>query len=598
MKKNKGQYFTPEPIAEFMTNLIENPSPKTVLEPCAGKGIFLMTLQKLNSKIVAIEIDSKLQNESGTQIQYMDFFDYPIENKFDVVIGNPPYIRWKNQTIEKRKELLERSFWGKQMNGLSDMLQPFIFKSVEHLNDNGELIFITPKFWLQTLHSINLREFLRENGYIDIVIDFNEKTVFDDASLNVIIFKFVKTPKQSPTKYIRFINKKKIDKEDLDSVMSHLKEMESMEIDEYYRDDRFEAYLSDLPDHDSKWYFIPHNRNEIQRLEDSCLYSPDFTLEDNQKVKLTRLFTKEDLKNIKIEGLKPSQVKLFDKTYFKISHSDDSNNLDRYARLNQKKNKQPKHPETEERYIRIEDIAEIGNGMVSGLDKAFNIKSVKDFNELEKIFIINVVKSKDFDRITYKKIEKYIFIPETHFSSEKEFAEQCPHLHEHLTPFKQELEKRWIPHPINWWEWAFPRNKTLIESCDRKILVPCKERFDKRQYVRFVLAIGKDIYANQDVTVIVKKDWVKESEEYITAFLSSSLVYVWLIYKGLIRGGVLEFSEKPLSEIPFRLINWSDPAEVKVHDEITSTIQQIKHNELSGEKGIKKINSLFEKIIR
>lgn len=586
-KKNQGQYFTPEIIADFMVDLIKYPNPKRILEPCAGEGVFLKSLQKSNSEIVAIEIDSQLQNKSKTTIQYMDFFDYPVENKFDVVIGNPPYIRWKNQTKEKRKELVERDFWGKQINGLSDMLQPFIFKSIEHLKENGELIFITPKFWLQTMHSLNLREFLKNQGYIDFVIDFNEKPIFTDASLNIIIFKFVKTPKKSQIKFIRFVTKSKIQKEELDLVKKYLEQMNSMKIEEYYNNNLFEAYISELPENDSKWYFIPYRGNEIQQLEKSCKYSPKYSLENNKTIKLSELFTKDDLYFFKIEEKDASLVKLFDKNYFKIKNAND---LDSYFGVKNTKNN------IKNRFIRIEDIVEIGNGMVSGLDSAFNIESNKDLRENEKKFIINVIKSKDLERITYKQIENYIFIPEGYYSTEKDFIEQCPNLYNHLVKSKLDLEKRWVPHPINWWEWAFPRNKTLIESNNKKIFVPCKERFDKRKYVRFVLVEG-NIYANQDVTVIVKKNWVRESVEYISAFLNSSLVYTWLMYKGLIRGGVLEFSEKPLSEIPYRLINWEDSNEVNIHDELTSTIKQIKNKNLSLTNGIEIIEKLFGKLI-
>ena len=155
--KSKGQYFTPEIIADFMVGLISFENSKQILEPSAGEGIFLNSIDKIcKHKITAIEIDKDLPNRSKHEIIYQDFFDFPI-TEYDVVIGNPPYIRWKHQSKDNRKLLLERSFWGKRMNGLTDMLQPFIFKSIDHLKSNGELIFITPKFWLQTLHSAPLR---------------------------------------------------------------------------------------------------------------------------------------------------------------------------------------------------------------------------------------------------------------------------------------------------------------------------------------------------------------------------------------------------------------------------------------------------------
>lgn len=143
-----GQYFTPAQIARLMINLISNGSKKQrILEPCAGKGIFLSCLvEKGFKEIVGIEIDQLLPNESSIPIIHQNFFDYPINEKYDVIIGNPPYIRWKNLSLEQRKYLSSASFWRKRMNGLTDILQPFIFKSVDHLKSGGELIFITPFF--------------------------------------------------------------------------------------------------------------------------------------------------------------------------------------------------------------------------------------------------------------------------------------------------------------------------------------------------------------------------------------------------------------------------------------------------------------------
>ncbi|MEM0453817.1 MAG: N-6 DNA methylase [Sulfolobales archaeon] len=62
-KKSLGQCFTPAEVAEFMVSLIAKQKDATVLEPCAGTGVFLTSLEKAGFKnIIAYEIDSSLPN--------------------------------------------------------------------------------------------------------------------------------------------------------------------------------------------------------------------------------------------------------------------------------------------------------------------------------------------------------------------------------------------------------------------------------------------------------------------------------------------------------------------------------------------------------
>jgi adenine-specific DNA-methyltransferase len=127
-KKSSGQYFTPRNIADFMISLIENRSNPSVLEPCAGEGIFLSALNDsgIFKRIKAYEIDNTLQNKSCIKIDYRDtLLDRPKE-KFDVIIGNPPYVRWKNIEQMSREALKNDSYWKSKINGLNDLLYPFI----------------------------------------------------------------------------------------------------------------------------------------------------------------------------------------------------------------------------------------------------------------------------------------------------------------------------------------------------------------------------------------------------------------------------------------------------------------------------------------
>ena len=166
IKKNKyGQYFTIEAIAEFMVSLVKQGKEAKVLEPSCGKGVFLKMLYKYGFKnIKGYEIDATLDNPYNV-VEYESFIGSPLSERFNVVIGNPPYIRWKNLEDNLKRELAQSDLWNKYFNSLCDYLFIFILKSIEQLKENGELIFICPEYWLNTTHSETLRNYMCVNGF-------------------------------------------------------------------------------------------------------------------------------------------------------------------------------------------------------------------------------------------------------------------------------------------------------------------------------------------------------------------------------------------------------------------------------------------------
>ena len=247
----------------------------------------------------------------------------------------------------------------------------------------------------------------------------------------------------------------------------------------------------------------------------------------------------------------------------------------------------------------LEKICEIGNGMVSGLDKAFIVKQPKMLNDYEKGLTIDVVKGKDTDAYFYKAITSYCFIPEGELS-EEELKDKCPHFFDQFQRFKDELENRYqYGRHIDYWSWVFPRNYKMLSQNVDKIFVPCKERISNKDHFRFVL-VEAGIFSTQDVTALYKKTTVKESLEYILAFLNCPQVFMWVKNKGIVKGNIVEFSEAPLNRIPFRLIDWNNPKEVEIHDNITSTVQSMRNScggSESMESSVDQINSMLQVLL-
>lgn len=173
-----GQVFTPQNVVAQMLTLRKNNG--NVLEPSCGNGAFFNNI----SNCVGIEIDSTHCPQNALN---MDFFDYSIDNKFDTIIGNPPYVRYQdiNSTT---KEKLKSSLFDERSN----LYLFFIEKCLNHLTNNGELIFITPRDFLKATSSIKLNQYLFSLGTITDIIDLGDSRVFKGFNPNCIIFRFEK----------------------------------------------------------------------------------------------------------------------------------------------------------------------------------------------------------------------------------------------------------------------------------------------------------------------------------------------------------------------------------------------------------------------
>ena len=106
-EKLRGGFYTPNAIAEFILKWGFNGNEENdVLEPSCGDGVFLEEIKNGNYKykrVTAVEIDpieaEKTRKISlpKSNIVIADFHEFCLktDQKFDLVIGNPPYIRYQ-----------------------------------------------------------------------------------------------------------------------------------------------------------------------------------------------------------------------------------------------------------------------------------------------------------------------------------------------------------------------------------------------------------------------------------------------------------------------------------------------------------------------
>jgi hypothetical protein len=125
------------------------------------------------------------------------FFDpewmFGLSSGFDLVIGNPPYVR--QEAIKDQKPLLEKHFGGKDKSGnpigayagTADLFVYFIQRGIELLNPGGAFAFITSNKWYRAKYGANLRGWMNRQTELRRIVDFGDAEVFDAIAYPTII---------------------------------------------------------------------------------------------------------------------------------------------------------------------------------------------------------------------------------------------------------------------------------------------------------------------------------------------------------------------------------------------------------------------------
>ena len=103
---------------------------------------------------------------------------------FDVVIGNPPYVR--QELFKEIKPYLEENY--KCYNSVADLYTYFIEKGIKLMNERGLFSFILPNKFLKATYGKEIRKVIKEESNLELLFDFDDYPVFDDATTYPIIY--------------------------------------------------------------------------------------------------------------------------------------------------------------------------------------------------------------------------------------------------------------------------------------------------------------------------------------------------------------------------------------------------------------------------
>ncbi|PUU69041.1 SAM-dependent methyltransferase [Flavobacterium sp. WLB] len=211
-KKLRGGYYTPQEITKFICRWSIDKPTQNILEPSCGDGNFIEAVierflelgvpkNQLFGLVQGVELmpqeAQKAKNRAeafglnSNTIINSDFFTFLNEldknRKFDVVVGNPPFIRYQNFPEEHRLKAFEMmNKIGLKPNKLTNIWVPFLVLSSNLLNENGKLGMVIPAELFQVKYASETRIFLSKFFPRITIITF-KKLVFKEIQQEVVL---------------------------------------------------------------------------------------------------------------------------------------------------------------------------------------------------------------------------------------------------------------------------------------------------------------------------------------------------------------------------------------------------------------------------
>ncbi len=582
-KNQLSQIFTPNYIAEFMVKNIKRHYVSThnessidkikILEPSAGKGIFLNhILSEGFTDVIAYELDqtlktSLLKNYPNVKFKFENFLGSDANEKFDIIIGNPPYLG-QNYNAQIFQELVKSySICKKYFVGNMDLFYFFIHLGIDKLKPGGILSFITTNYWLTKSKKTgikHLKPHITSDCYMIQYIDLSKINIFKDAKgqHNCI---FILQKKYEDEK------QKKIDKKiDIIQVKPSYNQFNEKSNEKIFID-------------------IVNNEKSPHLLK----YQSAMTNKDLSKNSGWILKYPSDVKNL-VEKIE-TQCRFNGNTSYLADFFDIRNGLilikDEFFILRENES------------LRIVD-----SDMFIKIGKTFVKLSDEEKQKLKKIYKSKVIKPFSYDKGDFSGF--LIYLDKNEFKKQNltirnEFVEKkYPNLTGYLNQYKGELENILRNAKENIKDIYFPRRGSLITQYDignKRKLINLEPYYDREQKIFFSYISNSNAFGYSSESYYATSDtyflWLREGKNdidylFLLAYLNSKIVK--FIFKA--KNITIKRSKTKLEEeIPIpNILLFQSPHELELIDLILYFTSNLTQNIVSINKTkLDKLREIF-----
>lgn len=153
-------------------------------------------LQSVSKKEQQLSIWDPFSNE--TTPWFDAFWMFGVEEGFDIVIGNPPYIQLQNNGGALAYQYQNQGF--KTFVRSGDIYCLFYEQGINLLKEKGFLCYITSNKWMRAGYGEKLRQFFAQKTNPLLLVDFGGTRVFESATVDTNILLLSKTTNQLKTK--------------------------------------------------------------------------------------------------------------------------------------------------------------------------------------------------------------------------------------------------------------------------------------------------------------------------------------------------------------------------------------------------------------
>ena len=165
-KKKYGIYFTPPSLVKHTIDILNAlgslKDHHTILEPSCGTGEYIHGLHSFNPNMTirGIELNDtvynavkgEFKNNPQITIEQADYIDIPETDKYDLIIGNPPFNVIKKTAYESK--------YAEYLTGRPNIFNLFILKSLSIVNKGGIISFVLPATFLNSIYYNKTRDYI------------------------------------------------------------------------------------------------------------------------------------------------------------------------------------------------------------------------------------------------------------------------------------------------------------------------------------------------------------------------------------------------------------------------------------------------------
>lgn len=174
-KKSNGIYFTPPSTIERNLKMLSKMPIEVnkILEPSCGSCEYVRQLMEVypDAELTAIEYNGTIYDKMKSTYDIMceDYLKFQTEERYDLIIGNPPYYVLDKSLVDP--------YYHTYYDGRPNIFILFIIKSLSLLEDNGVLSFILPKNFINCLYYEKTRKYIHDNYLVYALFENDDKYI-------------------------------------------------------------------------------------------------------------------------------------------------------------------------------------------------------------------------------------------------------------------------------------------------------------------------------------------------------------------------------------------------------------------------------------